>query len=428
MHFLFKPLFYIFSLCTGTYLVLLIEKLRPSDIAPHNGLFLKEVVIEPREKYPLRRPSGLLTDSERGYAETAWKYFETHYDDCTGLVAASGNSTSVTVRDMGDYVMALTSARETGVISDSLFDTRMSRFLQFLSSIPLTGENLPYRHYDITTGEPVTQAHCKALDIGRFFALVNKVMYDYPEYLPPLKKALSRWELKNMIIQGALYSIDEQGRKMREGRLGYEEYCSKTLERAGYDLSEASLYTDFLKFVPFNEVKVGVDTREIKDQVLENYITNEPYLLDGLENGWDLSSRELAYRLFLAQKEYYISTRKMITCSEELVDKAPGMVYNTVYSGSRQWNCFDQNGNKAADLRTLSTKIAFAWYALYNDSYATTLIQQVKDLYDPVKGWYNGKFDKTGFPNSLLTLATNSMVLEAMNYRQNGPVVSNFNK
>jgi hypothetical protein len=106
-----------------------------------------------------------------------------------------------------------------------------------------------------------------------------------------------------------------------------------------------------------------------------------------------------------------------------MVDKTSGYIYNTAYSDRTAWRCVDETGNKANEFRTLSTKVAFAWYALYEDSYAIQLFLQLNDLYDSGRGWYSGEYESTGLPNTRLTLATNSMVLESMKYRKDGPVL-----
>jgi hypothetical protein len=422
MQFLFKPLFYIFSLCTGTYLVLLIEKLKPSDIEPHNGLFIKEVIIHPHSSYPLKPRSNRLSDEEFWQAEVAWRYFEVNYNKKTGLAAPVKGSTTVSVKDMGDYVMALMSAYELNVLDWEEFNRRMNKFLDFLLRMKLSHDRLPYRYYSLETGDSYERQKYSALEIGRFFSAVNRMLFSYPEFSPKLRKALSRWEIGNMVINGAIYNRDYKGKKVRVGNLGYEEYCSKGLDKAGYDLSEALLYTDFIKFVEIEGQSIAIDTREIKGRAEENYLTNEPFILDGLEYGWDVNSRELAYRMFLAQKSRYINTGEFTVCSEGYTDKSTTYVYNTLYCDRTPWYCFTEDGDDAEELRTISTKIAFAWNVLYSDEYAHAAYRQVKFLYDPAEGWMEGKYVINGLPNKVFSAATNTVVLEALNYKRKGHI------
>jgi len=71
LSFLLKPLFFAVALLCGIYLVLYIEKLRPSDFGFYKDIFSKEVVIKREASYPLRKTGGKLSKEEKRYAEIA---------------------------------------------------------------------------------------------------------------------------------------------------------------------------------------------------------------------------------------------------------------------------------------------------------------------------------------------------------------------
>lgn len=437
--FLLKPLFFIITLVFGAWLVLWIEKLKPSDFGSYKGVFLKEIIINKTDQVPLRKPSLTLTEEEREFAKIAWKYFQNNYHDSTGFVNGVQDHHNISLKDLTSYLMGMISAYEIGIISGEDFDMRISRFLNSLEKISLYKGKLPNKIYNPATLDMLDYRHratkkgvgWSSLDIGRFFSFVNKVMIDYPQYQPQLKNAISEWNLNNMIIKGSLYGMtglnnEKIPRVKQEGRLGYEEYCAKGLLMAGFDVTEAFSYTDFIKFIKVYKNEIGVDSREKKNSPAGNFILSEPYILDGMEYGWDVNSKELAYRVYNAQKERYLATGIVTSVCADYLDVPPYFIYNNVYADSEIWNCINERGDNLEHLKIISTKAAFGWYVLIDDEYAEILFDAVKNFYDPEKGWYAGQYEKTGRVNTAITASTNGIILEALNYKMNGKII-NYN-
>ena len=434
--FLFKPFFFIITLFLGVYLVFWIEKLKPSDFGSYKGIFLKEVIIHKIDFYPLRKPSGKLTWEEQLFAKIAWKYFQNNFHDSTGFVNGTNINSAITLKDMTSYLMGMISAYEINIIDSTELDLRLTFFLKSLATIQLYDGKLPNKIYSSATLQMLDNRNritkkgvgWSSLDIGRFFSFVNKIMIDYPQYQPMLKRAMGKWNLENMISNGCLYGMansrnERKPRVTQEGRLGYEEYCCKGLLMAGYDVTEAFSYTDFIKFIKIYKNEIAVDTRKMKNPPDYNYILSEPYILDGIEYGWDVNSKELAYRIFKVQKERYLETNIITAVCADYIDTPPYFVYNTVYADDNTWSCIGKNGDNKEDLKSISTKAAFGWYVLFEDEYSDLLLATVKNLYDAEKGWYAGKYEKTGRTNKALTANTNGMILEALNYKMNGRIV-----
>jgi hypothetical protein len=435
MTFLIKPAFILCSLLIGIYTVFWIEKVKPSDIG-FVDVFSKEVLIEKHASYPLRKPSGKLTSKEIEYARIAWKYFQNNYKEETGLVNGVDFYTAATFWDMSSYFLALTSAYEIGIIDSTEFDRRLTKCLHTLSTLELYDEKMPNKLYNTESLAMVDYENkvvergigWSAIDIGRFYGALNKIIHGYPQYQQAIKKVVNRWQMHHMIDEGILYGIvfprfEPKPQKVQEGKLGYEEYISKGLAMAGYDVSESLSYTDFTKFVDIYGIKLAVDKRETEEHAAHNHITSEPYILDGLEFGWDVNSRELAYRVYLAQKERYRQTGILTCVSEDHIDTAPHFVYNTVYTDRGKWNCVTEDGSDATAFKSISTKAAFGWYVLWDDEYSEKLFEAVKDLHDPKRGWYSGKYEKDGKVNTAISINTNAVILEALNYKKSGKLI-----
>ena len=68
-------------------------------------------------------------------------------------------------------------------------------------------------------------------------------------------------------------------------------------------------------------------------------------------------------------------------------------------------------------------KSVIGWNALFEDEYTDMLIDAVESLYDEEKGWYSGRYEKTGKPNKAITANTNGIILEVLAYKKFGPLV-----
>jgi len=59
-------------------------------------------------------------------------------------------------------------------------------------------------------------------------------------------------------------------------------------------------------------------------------------------------------------------------------------------------------------------------WVLWNTAYTDILIKAVQCLYDPERGWYEGRQEHTGAYEKVITSNTNSMVLEVLLYKKQG--------
>lgn len=436
MKFLFKPLFFVIALLVATYAVLYVEKLKPSDLKAFNDLFVKDDIILKSESYPIKSASGVLTKEEINYAKIAWKYFENNYDQKTGMINGNDRCSQFSFKDLTSYLMGMLSAYEIGIVDSIEMDMRINKLFVTLEKMQLYENKLPNTQYHTTSLQmldddgnlSIEGIGWSALDIGRFFSFVNKINYHYPQYQQRLRKIVKRWKMNEMIENGMLKGMVYQSNKkkfklIQDGRLGYEEYCGKGLFNSGFDVSEALNYRDFIKFIDIYGYRIGVDTRESRKKLSHNYILSDPYYLDGLEYGWDINSKELAFRVFMVQKARYLETGILTATGEDYTDDPANYIYNSIYADFNTWICYDKKGRERNDLKMLSTKTAFAWFVLYKDNYVKLLFDVVKDLYDPKRGWYSGRYEKSGRINKSISATTNGVVLEALNYKLNGAIV-----
>jgi hypothetical protein len=432
-----RPLVLLSALYLGANAVLFIEKARPSDFGFYKDIFSKEMVIKPSPSYPLRKYGQALNDQEIRDARTAWKYFENNYQEKTGLYNSVDKYPAATFWDISSGFHALMSAYELGIIDSTEFDRKMVKALKSLQKIKLYHGILPNKVYNTENLSMVDYSNriteegvgWSAMDIGRFLGVAARIQKFYPQYTGEIMKVIGRWDISTVLGKDAtLHGIgfnfkDKSVKIVQEGKLGYEEYAAKGYIINDFDATESYRYTDFLKFVDIYGVQIGTDTREVKYHPAYNYVLSEPYILDGLEYGFDINSRELAYRVYKVQKLRSAVTGKPVAVSEDHVDRAPYFIYNSIYANGKKWVCYAENGDLADDFKQLSTKAAYAWSVLYDDAYAAKLYDAVRELNDPGKGWYAGRYDKNGKINKTLTANTNGVILEALSYRVYGPLL-----
>ncbi|MDU4271871.1 MAG: DUF3131 domain-containing protein, partial [Enterobacter asburiae] len=69
-----------------------------------------------------------------------------------------------------------------------------------------------------------------------------------------------------------------------------------------------------------------------------------------------------------------------------------------------------------------STRTAFAWYALFRNSWSEALRQQVLPLQVPGKGWQRG-LNLNNSVNTVVDADTNAIVLESLSYIAHGQML-----
>ncbi len=393
-----------------------------------------EAVIETSTEVNIA-PTRALTAQELAWAKTAWKYFQNNTISGTGLVNSVDNYNASTLWDTSSYLMAVISAQRLGIIDQTEFDARIGKALDSLTKMALFEGKLPNKSYNSISLQMVDYNNqpsekgigWSAIDIGRVLVPLNVLAWHYPQHTASVKKVMERWDTQPMLVkgvlQGAVVKDDGETKYLQEGRLGYEEYAAKSFNLMGLDVSNSLRYTDFLTFVDISGIQVATDSRSAQQYGAHNYVVSEPYILDGVEFGWDHLSQELAWRVYKAQEKRYAETGILTAVSEDNIDQPPYFVYNTVFTDGKIWNAISEKGDDASQFKTLSTKAAFGWHALYETDYTQKLVEKAATLADPERGWYSGMYEVSGQPNKAITANTNGIILEALAYKQGGKLM-----
>lgn len=375
-----------------------------------------------------------ISAEEREWANIAWTYFENNTIQATGMVNSVDQYNASTLWDTSSYLMGLISAYRLDIIPQAEFTQRTRTLLASLAKLPLYEGKLPNKSYNTITLQMVdytnkpspTGIGWSAIDIGRLMVPINMLVWQYPEFTGEVQAVVNAWELSAMVKEGSLYGALREKNKtsyLQEGRLGYEEYAAKSMQLMGYDVNEALDYQSWLKYINIYGINIATDSRRPEEFTAHNYVVSEPYILDGIEFGWDQISKQFANRVYAAQEARYKETGVLTAVSEDNIDEAPYFVYNTVFTDGKTWNAITESGEDASEFKTLSTKAAFGWHALYETDYTKKLMAVASTLHDVEKGWYSGQYEKTGKPNKALTANTNGIILESIAYKALGPLI-----
>ncbi|WP_375279827.1 DUF3131 domain-containing protein [Pseudooctadecabacter sp.] len=377
--------------------------------------------------------TGTSSDMDLDHARIAWRYFENNTDPVTGLVNSTDNYPSTTMWETGSYFVATISAERLGLIDREDATDRISRTLATLQEMRLFDGMLPNKAYNVRTGALVNYANqpverglgWSALDIARMVGALGHVEANYPELTPQTTALMNRWALDDMVENGQLIGgnmIDGALRRDQEGRVGYEQYAAKAMMLFGYDMYQAYDANSHLMVRNVEGQPIPVDTR-LHRNVTPAFTVSEPYLFDGLEFGFDARSHRFATAIYTAQEARFRDTGVLTAVSESHIDVAPYFIYSSVWGGGADWAVMTFSGDRMDSRRTITTKVAFAWDALFGTEYTRQLLAEIAPLGDPERGWPEGIYEIDGSTNTSVTVNTNAVVLAALAFRAHGPLI-----
>ncbi|MDZ7957847.1 MAG: DUF3131 domain-containing protein [Aulosira sp. DedQUE10] len=382
--------------------------------------------------YPV--PAKPLTVIQRRYAQAAWGYFQANLQSANGLVNDRSDVPGTTFWGLGDYLAALHAAQALEVISPKEFDLRTRQLLAAIAQMPLFAGELPNRGYDTRTLQPIDYGAnpvpdgngWSALDVGRMLAGLYNLKTCHPEYTTAVDQIVLNWSylrvVGNGIISSATAIKDQKGRSLPrvkpETRLGYEEYAARAFQLWGFDVDRSAVGGKY-QTAKVESVQVPIArTRTDTSLKVNQYTVSNPFLLYALEFGLDPQMRSLFTPIFQAQAERYNSTGKITASGTTLIDRQPYIVHSTIIGNEQPWVALSDDGKPIEDGRLVSSAVAFAYNALLpEDKYAQELLTAATDLYNPLLGFHEGFYEKTGKIALGFTSSTNSMILQSLLYK-----------
>ncbi|MCY7322797.1 MAG: DUF3131 domain-containing protein, partial [Phormidesmis sp. CAN_BIN36] len=374
--------------------------------------------------------SQSLTEVERRSAQAAWQYFQANTQS-TGLVNDRSDFKGASLWGMGDYLAALHAARTLDVIPVQEFDQRVRQSLSTIENLPLFAGELPNRSYNPWSLQPVDYGDnptsdgtgWSALDVGRMLSALYSLKTCHPEYTAVVDRIPLDWSYLRVVRDEQLFnakvSRDSRGRALTrlvlETRLGYEEYAARALQLWGFKVDRAAIGG---RYQTKQVAGVEAPTQRVRSSRSPDpnlYTVSNPFLLYGLEFGFDPQMRSLVQPLLKAQAERYRTTHILTASATTVIDRPPYVIHSTIVAQGSPWATLADDGRTVPDLRMVSTAAAFAYYALFpTEPYTQELLNAIVDLANPSQGYPEGRDEKTGKAATVFTAETNSLILQSI--------------
>jgi hypothetical protein len=352
-------------------------------------------------------------------AASAWAYAEAHYYPATGLIRPVATYPFGTIWDIGSMLAALYGARELGYLDDATYDGRLRRALATLQRVPLYDDAVFNKAYDTRSGTMIDRgrgpsgqgAGWSTTDLGRLLIWLKIVGTD-ARYRTAAETIVRRNDFTRIVRGGYLWGEDVsaggQPRTYQEGRIGYEQYAAHGF--ALWDVRAEHALNLRKNALPMSVM----GQRLVADIRQDDRLTNEPFLLLGLEIGWDADTALLVRRLMQAQESRYRKTGRITVAGEDAIDVAPHFFYYySVFGNGRHFVIDVQDRGAVVDgPRWISAKSAFAWHALLPSRYSTLAVAAVQ----PAKSrdaWASGVDEASGESTLTWNINTAAVILSA---------------
>jgi hypothetical protein len=369
------------------------------------------------------RPPSLSQERE---AKAAWRYFQKARSPETGLVEVSAGSGFTTPATLGDQLIASVSARRLGVINRREFDASVSDVLGFLGRMELSQGKLPGVSYSGRTGRlvrlPSTVADpgWSAVELGRLLTGLRILVEDSPNYRAFVANNLARWNVCAAVQDGVLQrSRGEE--TIADLGTGWYDYAAQGFRYWGKAVSPA----------PTASGSASIDLYGITFPVADDPAKAEPLLtlplaLLGLEANWRsplggvLSAEQALFaRLVQAQERRTEATGLLTARSSFRRASSPYVVTDAVLQLGYGWSTAEAGGRGYPELALTSTAASFATDAITASAAFARARASVATLFDPDRGWFEGRYELSGAHETTRTSSTNAVVLETL-LRLNG--------
>ena len=364
-------------------------------------------------------------------ARTAWAYFSQTSDPDTGFSPASTRSPTISPWEMGATLHAILAAQNLGILPRDEAAWRLSLCLSSLASLTVRPQKLPGRAYRFDTLAPTVATGQKpgrvvGYSARQIFRLVSGFIataHHHSDLAPEIALVLNRWNLRHLLKNNALHStiVDRNNRKVDiiGDCLGHEQYAARTAGFVGIKADRVADIRPNLGAHKIGRILAPCDKRTIGGHPA--ILTSDPFHLEAMEYGWRQDMLDVAASLFLCFRDRFERTGNLTAPAEDLSDRPPGTIIQGVGSSSNPFASVDESGKTTQISWQLSTKSAFGWWALFPSPYAQKLLDGVSHLMTPA-GWQSGISEETGAINTAISLNTNAVILQALNYKARGPI------
>nr|WP_241261895.1 DUF3131 domain-containing protein [Leclercia adecarboxylata] len=326
----------------------------------------------------------------------------------------------------GSYLFALVAAKQLTILTTDEFDERITAALFTLGRLPLNAEGLPAAYYHADSLEILGKADSSAIGMGRLLNALQTLLWRYPQHAAGVRDLFNQWKVGALVANNtatqAAAPLHHWALAVDEPRnsFGYRLYASHTLRLI--DSAAGLAVTN----PPEGQQMIDIDGIMVPDEGLRTpwgrqpSLISLPYLLTGLELGFDAQSAEIAWRIMQIQQRRHGLRISKPPISTDYAEPAPDYVNDLPDRQPLQNSAL--HDAPPEQLAITSTRTAFAWYALFRNGWSEALRQQVQKLQVPGKGWQRG-LNPDSSVNDVVDADTNAVVLESLAYIARGQML-----
>jgi len=402
----------------GFAIVVWVEKQMPTRVESSAGMNLS------KDFPPLPAPRELTFD-EAIWARVAWQYYVNNTQP-NGLANAHDGEPWFSLWSTGSYLFALAAAKQLHILTTDEFDERITAALFTLGQLPLNPQGLPAAYYHADTLQMLGKPDSSAIGMGRLLNALQTLLWRYPQHAAAVRDLFNQWKVGALIASStaspAAVPLHHWALAADEPRnsFGYRLYASHTLRLI--DSTAGLAVTN----PPEGQQMIDIDGIMVPDEGLRTpwgrqpSLISLPYLLTGLELGFDAQSAEIAWRIMQIQQRRHGLRVSKPPISTDYAEPAPDYVNDLPDRQPLQNSAL--HDAPPEQLAITSTRTAFAWYALFRNGWSEALRQQVQKLQVPGKGWQRG-LNPDSSVNDVVDADTNAVVLESLAYIARGQML-----
>ena len=361
-------------------------------------------------------------------AKAAWSFFEPKIgvDEQTGLPYAGGaDFKSFTDWDLGAYIQSIMDAQKIGLIGtdgDWGSYARLTKVLTFLETRELNATtHYPYWFYSATDGKNDHLVSDKTSDLdvvdtGRLFVALNNLRTYNSNYTQRINNIVYN-QVENQVGNRTNYAA-----------------LIPQIKSSGFASNDIYAYYFYSGFESFWSNDLHGLTAKILNNLFssgtvvsynvslpKSTLTCEPLLCSFFElNNSDPRLTDLLKNVYLAHEANYNATGNYIAFSEGNGITTDFMYEWVVAPDGGTWKIQTSSQLGTASYTDMNPvvycKVAFSFLALYDSSYAKSMVVYLEQaLPDPSKGYYDGA-DNSGVIVSAVGSNTNGLILDAALY------------
>ncbi len=360
-------------------------------------------------------------------AVLAWSYFEWGAKNFDGMVPGTSwmeygqqkGYPFTTMWDVGTYILATISAHRLKIIDQAKFETTINKILSFLkaSNFHYAGFNLPHTERPLAS-QPSQREGFDSADAGRLL-IALKILDVYSNDSFPVSQLIANWNFDSILADGEMHIVSDRGKLSSTHAGSYAGYASR-----GYRLWGYALKPVFSTENP--DINMDQATLALAEIQRRGRISTEPHVTEEIELGASPHGKLMADVLYAAQIRRFKETGTLTCVSECPVAGIPYFTYQgyqiddsggkfVVDTQPQSSSIIDPKDRE--NLRMVSSKAAYLWYAARPGEYSQRLLSLVREQGRmAAMGFSSGIFEQTGKRTEVSDLNTNGIIIESIAY------------